>query len=105
MAAIIKRAVAGRIVKGKFVRASRQNIAEGFYAGGVFHPIRHSPDYDPSRAGEGGSKRKKKAKAKTKAKAAPKRKAAPKKKAAKKKTVKRAAPKKKAAKKKGARRR
>jgi len=39
----------------------RANISEGFMAGGVFHPIRHSADYDSSRVGE---KRKKKKPAK-----------------------------------------
>jgi hypothetical protein len=32
---------------------SRRNIAMGAYGDGVFHPIRASWDYDPSRAGEG----------------------------------------------------
>ena len=35
----------------------RANISEGFMAGGVFHPIRHSYDYDSSRAGEGRGKK------------------------------------------------
>ena len=30
----------------------QKNISEGFMAGGVFHPIRHAGDYDPSRVGE-----------------------------------------------------
>ena len=30
----------------------RANISEGFYAGGVFHPIRAAADYDESRVGE-----------------------------------------------------
>lgn len=44
----------------------RANISEGFMAGGVFHPIRHSADYDASRVGESG-KKKRKAPAKKKA--------------------------------------
>lgn len=38
-----------------------KNVAEGFMAGGVFHPIRHSSDYDAGRVGEGTRKKKKKA--------------------------------------------
>lgn len=30
---------------------SRKNIAEGFWANGVFHPIRHSSDYRPEALG------------------------------------------------------
>lgn len=30
----------------------RANISEGFFAGGVFHPIRSASDYDESRVGE-----------------------------------------------------
>lgn len=44
------------------------NIAQGFWANGVFHPIRASEDYDPKRAGEGGSKKKTAAKKKKPAK-------------------------------------
>lgn len=58
----------------------RRNIAQGYYDGTGFHPIRASADYDPDRAGDSYSqrakpKRKPKAKAKAKRKA-PKRKAA-----------------------------
>ena len=45
----------------------RANISEGFMAGGVFHPIRHSVDYDSARAGESGKKRKKQTPTKKKA--------------------------------------
>lgn len=30
----------------------RRNISDGFFSGGVFHPIRWAADYDPERAGE-----------------------------------------------------
>lgn len=40
----------------------RANISEGFMAGGVFHPIRHSADYDASRVGEGKAYKKKRKK-------------------------------------------
>ena len=34
-------------------RSNPRNIAAGAYgAGGVFHPFRSSPDYDPDRAGD-----------------------------------------------------
>lgn len=33
--------------------ALKRNIEQGFYAGGTFHPIRASVDYDDARAGEG----------------------------------------------------
>jgi hypothetical protein len=64
----------------------RRNVAQGFMAGGVFHPIRSSYDYDPERAnddyGDYGSGRKPaKRKAAAKKKAAPKRKPVAKKKA------------------------
>ena len=29
-----------------------RNVAEGAFYGGVFHPYRRSPDYDPERTGE-----------------------------------------------------
>jgi hypothetical protein len=31
----------------------RKNVEMGYWAGGVFHPVRASRDYDPGRAGEG----------------------------------------------------
>ena len=31
----------------------RRNISEGFYSGGVFHPIRASYDYNVMRSGDG----------------------------------------------------
>ena len=34
----------------------RRNIQQGFYSGGVFHPIRASSDYDSSRGGDSGRK-------------------------------------------------
>jgi hypothetical protein len=34
----------------------RRNIEQGFYAGGVFHPIRSSSDYNPKRGGDMGSR-------------------------------------------------
>ena len=37
----------------RFISRHIRNIAEGWYTGGVFHPIRASEDYKPSRAGEG----------------------------------------------------
>lgn len=75
-------AVSGRMVGGQFRKnPGRRNVAEGFHdANGVFHPIRHSSDYDGSRAGEGGSKKKKSGKKKKAVKAKTKKKA-PKKKA------------------------
>lgn len=63
----------GVFKRGKFKalkRNARRNISEGFHdSKGVFHPIRHAPDYDPDRAGESGKKKrpaKKKAAAKKK---------------------------------------
>lgn len=41
------------ILREKNSGKRRANISEGFMAGGVFHPIRHSADYDASRVGEG----------------------------------------------------
>ena len=38
-----------------------KNISEGFYANGVFHPIRSASDYDESRVGETRVARKKSA--------------------------------------------
>ena len=75
-------------VKDSVVRSNptlKRNMANGYIAGGVFHPIRSSPDYDPSAVGE---KRKTKKKT-TKKKAAPKRKAVKRAPANKKKTTKR----------------
>ncbi len=82
----ILKARAGKMVRGRFVPTKRKNVAEGFYdKSGVFHPIRHSSDYDSS---IGDPPRKKKAKAKkkkkSKAKRPAKRKAARKKAAARK---------------------
>lgn len=60
-------------------RSNPRNIAAGVYgAGGVFHPFRSSPDYDPDRAGDEygartdnkGFTRRRKAVAKTKKKRA-----------------------------------
>jgi hypothetical protein len=82
----VQRAVAGRMVGKRFVKSKnpRRNIAEGFHdSKGVFHPIRSSVDYDPSRGGDVRKGGKKKAK-KTKARKAPKRKAKAKRPAAKK---------------------
>jgi hypothetical protein len=50
-----------------FVKKYMKNIEQGFYAGGVFHPIRGSSDYSPSRAGEGRKKAKSKGKKKSSA--------------------------------------
>lgn len=55
----------------------RANIAEGYMAGGVFHPIRHSADYDSARAGESGKRRKKAKTTRKKAKATAKKRALP----------------------------
>jgi|SRR5579885_2867758 hypothetical protein len=76
---VVKSARPGRMIKGKFVpNPKRRNISEGFYAGGVFHPIRSAADYDPSRAGEGGGKkRKRKVAAKAERKPAKKKAAKP----------------------------
>ncbi len=41
----------------------KKNIAEGFWDGGIFHPIRASSDYSRGRAGEGRSKTAKKVRA------------------------------------------
>lgn len=59
----------------------RANISQGYMAGGVFHPIRSAADYDPSRVGEGGKKKKKVAKKKpaTKKRATPRKRVAKKK--------------------------
>jgi hypothetical protein len=40
-----------------FVKKYMKNIEQGFYAGGVFHPIRASSDYSARRAGEAGKTR------------------------------------------------
>jgi len=37
----------------RFVKHHTKNIEMGFYAGGMFHPIRGSKDYSQARAGEG----------------------------------------------------
>jgi len=37
----------------KAVKRRKRNVQMGFYAGGAFHPIRASEDYDEARAGEG----------------------------------------------------
>jgi hypothetical protein len=81
----VARAIPGRMVGKRFVASKnpRRNIAEGFHdSKGVFHPIRASADYDPSRGGDATRKGKKKAK-KAKAKAKPRRKPAKKKRAVK----------------------
>lgn len=50
--------VRGRSKKHAVANANRvlrkhfKNVTAGFYRGGVFHPIRASEDYRPSRAGE-----------------------------------------------------
>lgn len=90
---VVKRATPGTVRNGKFIPRSRaKNIAQGFHdAGGGFHPIRASADYDPSRVGESGGgsgKKRGKKKAAPKRKAAPKKKAAPKRKATKAKAAK-----------------
>lgn len=76
MRARILKSVPGKMVRGRFVRTGARNprnIAAGFHdEEGIFHPIRASFDYDPSRAGE---------------RRAPKKKAAAKKKAARKKSA------------------
>jgi hypothetical protein len=48
----------------RMVKRHMKNIEQGFYAGGIFHPIRGSSDYDSSRAGEGKSGRAAKSRAK-----------------------------------------
>ena len=83
----VQRAVAGRMVGKRFVKSKnpRRNIAEGFHdSKGVFHPIRSSVDYDPSRGGDVRKGGKKKKARKAKAKAKPRRKAKAKRPAAKK---------------------
>lgn len=59
---------AGTLRGGRFTPAARRNIAAGFHDDeGIFHPIRASYDYDPSRGGDRprkGKPRKKKAAAK-----------------------------------------
>ena len=43
----------------------KRNVSEGFFGpDGIFHPIRHSADYDPARGGDSVSKKKKPAKKK-----------------------------------------
>lgn len=56
----------------------RANISQGYMVGGVFHPIRSAADYDPSRVGEGGKKKKatKKKKPATKKRVTPRKRAA-----------------------------
>lgn len=81
----ILKARAGRMVRGRFVPGTRKNVAEGFYdKSGVFHPIRASSDYDPSRGDAERKTRKKKPKAKSKAKPKAKKRPAKKRAAAKK---------------------
>lgn len=44
---------AGTLRGGRFVPAKRKNIAAGFHdEEGIFHPIRASFDYSPSRGGD-----------------------------------------------------
>jgi hypothetical protein len=69
-------AAVGVTKRGKVVRRAA-NVSDGFYAGGVFHPIRSSVDYDPSRGDPDRGKKKKGAKKKT-TKRRPKAKAKPK---------------------------
>lgn len=38
-----------------FKKKYMKNVEQGFYAGGIFHPIRASRDYSSARAGEGRS--------------------------------------------------
>lgn len=64
----IKRNADGSIDVLKEKTSRQPNISQGFMAGGVFHPIRSAADYDPSRAGEGGKKKKGNAKKKAPAK-------------------------------------
>lgn len=40
----------------RFVKKYMKNIEQGFYEGGIFHPIRGSSDYSAARAGEGRSR-------------------------------------------------
>lgn len=79
-----------RPLKGRAKRRA-QNIAQGFYVGETFHPIRASADYDPSRVGEGGKSKKAKAKKKGRAKTKPKKAAARRKPVARKKAAKKKA--------------
>lgn len=47
---LIDRGTRYAIVEGKSNPVSRRkNISQGFYSGGVFHPIRSASDYDPTR--------------------------------------------------------
>ena len=39
----------------RFVKRHMKNVEQGFYEGGIFHPIRGSSDYSAGRAGEGRS--------------------------------------------------
>jgi hypothetical protein len=49
----VLKARAGRMVRGRFVAATRKNVAAGFHdEEGIFHPIRKSFDYDPARGGD-----------------------------------------------------
>ena len=55
---------AGTLRGGRFIPAKRKNIAAGFHdEEGIFHPIRASFDYDPSRGGDRPRKGKRKKKA------------------------------------------
>lgn len=55
---------AGTLRGGRFTPAKRRNIAAGFHdEEGIFHPIRASFDYDPSRGGDRPRKGKRKKKA------------------------------------------
>jgi len=55
---------AGTLRGGRFIPAKRKNIAAGFHDDeGIFHPIRASFDYDPSRGGDRPRKGKRKKKA------------------------------------------
>jgi hypothetical protein len=38
----------------RFVKKFMKNVKQGFYEGGIFHPIRGSSDYSGRRAGESG---------------------------------------------------
>jgi len=37
-----------------FIKKHMKNIEQGFWEGGIFHPIRGSSDYSARRAGESG---------------------------------------------------
>jgi hypothetical protein len=38
--------------RSRFIKKHMKNIEQGFFSGGVFHPIRGSSDYSRGRAGE-----------------------------------------------------